>query len=1025
MSRAPRPSSLPRAAALIPFLAVLLAAVAPALRAQQVDPRLFQDLRWRLVGPFRGGRTVAAVGVPHHPGLFYIGVNDGGVWKTTDYGRVWTPLFDSVSTGSVGAIAVAPSDPNVLYVGSGEGLQRPDLSVGDGIYRSADGGVTWAHLGLRDGQQIAQLLVDPRDANRVFAAVLGHPYGPNEERGVFRSTDGGTTWQKVLYKDANTGAVDLAFDPSDPDVLYAVLWAARQAPWEDGWTLPEDNGLYKSGDNGLTWRRIGAGLPTAADGLGRIGIGTSASDPQRLYAVVGADRGQGVYRSDDGGEHWRLVNRDPRVAERDGDFNEIKVDPKNADVVYSANIVTWRSVDGGRTFTAFRGAPGGDDYHRLWIDPDDPRVILDAADQGAVITVNGGETWSSWYNQPTAQLFHIITDDRFPYRVYGAQQESGSMGILSRGNDGQITFREWHPVGVEEYGYVAPDPLHPNLVYGGKVTRFDWNTGQTRSVGPVARGSAEYRFVRTAPILFSPVDPHILYFAGNVLFKTLNGGESWQVISPDLTRDSLDSSALLGPYAALDPEHGRHRGVIYTIAPSFRRVNLLWVGTDDGLIWVTHDGGAHWRNVTPPGLTPWSKVSLMEASHTDTLEAYAAVNRFRLDDLRPHVWRTRDGGRTWTEIVSGLPGDEVVNVVREDPATTGLLFAGTERSVYVSFDDGDHWQSLRLNLPGSSVRDLWVHEQDLVAGTHGRSAWILDDLTPLRQAARAVAAGAPYLYRPARATRVRWNTYTDTPLPIDEPAAPNPPDGAVLDYWLPAAAAGPVVLEVLDAAGRPVRRFASDDPPEPVDSAADIPLWWVRPSPRLGTGAGQHRFVWDLHEPVPAALRFGYPISAVVHQTWREPRGPWVLPGRYRVRLTVDGRTLEQPLVVRMDPRVRATPGALVGQHALARRLVEALARDTALLGGARALRSRAGAGARGDSAAALVRDLTRLNGQIAGLLLAVEGADAAPTSQAVRAAARLEGRVTEQRARLEVLERDRGAASLPAAGLVRRGGGS
>jgi photosystem II stability/assembly factor-like uncharacterized protein len=987
----------------------MLGALPQRVAAQQMDPRLFQDLRWRLVGPFRGGRTVAAVGVRGQPNTFYIGVNNGGVWKTTDAGRVWTPIFDSVSTGSIGAIAVAPSDPNVLYVGSGEGLQRPDLSVGDGIYKSTDGGRTWRHLGLRDGQQIAQVLVDPRDANRVYAAVLGHPYGPNEERGVFRSTDGGETWQKVLYHDAHTGAMDLAFDPSNPDVLYAVLWAAQQAPWENGWSLSANNGLYKSTDGGTTWRTVGEGLPSAADGLGRIGIGTSASEPSRLYAVVGANRGGGVYRSDDGGEHWRLTNADPRVSERDGDFNEIKVDPRNADVVYSANVVTWKSTDGGVTFRPFRGAPGGDDYHRLWINPDDPRIILNASDQGAVITVNGGETWSSWYNQPSAQLFHIITDNSFPYRIYGAQQESGSMGILSRGNDGQITFREWHPVGVEEYGYVAPDPLHPNLVYGGKITRFDWNTGQVQNVSPEAgggRGAGRYRFVRTAPVVFSPVDPHILYYAGNVLFKTLTGGQSWQTISPDLTRDSLDSSGLLGPYASLDSEHGRHRGVIYTIAPSFRRVNLLWVGTDDGLIWVTHDGGTRWRNVTPPALTPWSKVSLMEASHTDTLEAYAAINRLRLDDLHPHIWRTRDGGATWNEIVAGIPENEVVDVVREDPVTKGLLFAGTERSVYVSFDDGDHWQPLRLNLPGSSVRDLWIHEQDLIAGTHGRGAWVLDDITPLRQAAEAAAAAGAYLYRPARATRVRWNGWTDTPLPFDEPAAPNPPDGAVLDYVLPAPATAPVVLEILDHTGALVRRFASDDPPEPVDSSANIPLWWVRPSQRLGTGAGMHRFVWDLRYPVPPALRYGYPIAAVIHNTPREPRGPWILPGEYGVRLTVNGQRFVQPLTVRMDPRVPATPLVLQQQFALSSRMAGAMVRDSAALAGARALRAETTAGARADSIVALTRDLTRLSGQLAGVLGIAVGADAAPTTQALQAAAALERTLGELEARLAALGR-------------------
>ena len=986
-----------------------LAPLAPRIaEAQQPDARLYSQLRWRLVGPFRGGRTVAAVGVPQRPGLFYIGVNNGGVWRTSDYGRVWTPIFDSVSTGSVGAIAVAPSNPDILYVGSGEGLQRPDLSIGDGIYKSTDAGRTWRHLGLRDGQQIAQVVVDPRDASRVFAAVLGHPYGPNEERGVFRSLDGGETWQKVLYQDENTGAVDLAFDPADQQTLYAVLWAARQAPWENGWSLSANNGLYKSTDGGTTWRRTGDGLPTAEAGLGRIGLATSQSEPNRLFAIVGANRGGGLYRSDDAGEHWRLVNTDQRLWGRDGDFNEVKVDPRNPDVVHIGNIAAWTSTDGGRTFGPLRGAPGGDDYHRIWINPDDPRVILMAVDQGAVITVNGGETWSSWYNQPTAQLFHIITDNQFPYRVYGAQQESGSMGTSSRGNDGQITFREWHPVGVEEYGYVAPDPLHPNLVYGGKVTRFDWNTGQTQNVAPEAVRSGRYRFVRTQPILFSPVDPRILYFAGNVLFKTVNGGASWTVISPDLTRERSDVPATLGPFAALDPERGAHRGVIYTIAPSFTRVSLLWVGTDDGLIWVTHDGGVHWANVTPPALTPWSKVSLMEASHFDTLTAYAAINRFRLDDIAPHIYRTRDGGATWTEIVSGIPRNEVVNVVREDPVRRGLLFAGTERSVYVSFDDGDHWQSLRLNLPGSSMRDLWIHESDLVVGTHGRSAWILDDISPLRQMAAAGAAPGAFLFRPVRATRVRWNMNTDTPLPIDEPAAPNPPDGAVIDYWLPAGVDGLVTLEILDARGALVRRFASDDPVEPLDSTTNFPAWWIRPAQRLSAEPGAHRFVWDLHHPRPPALGHSYPIAAILRDTPREPVGPWVLPGTYTVQLTAAGEALTQPLAVRMDPRVTTPPATWVRMFALSSRVVEAMRADSALLAEVQGLRRASGAAAPGaaggpgaDSLAAVERDLRRLNSQLTGLLGLIEDADAAPTTQAARAVGELERAVEAARARV------------------------
>ena len=1029
---------LPR---VLPALAAVVALAPAAAAAQQYDSALFSALRWRPIGPFRGGRTVGAIGVPGAPDVLYIGVNNGGVWKSADYGRSWTPIFDDQPTGSIGAIAVAPSEPQTLYVGSGEGLQRPDLSVGDGMYRSADGGRSWRHLGLRDGQQIPAIIVDPHDANRVFVAVLGHPYGPNQERGVYRSTDGGETWQQVLFTDENTGAADLAFDPASPQVVFAVLWAARQAPWEIGssLTLSASNGLYKSTDGGTTWRRVTAGLPAAADGLGRIGLAVAASAPSRMYAVVGAAKDGGLYGSDDGGEQWRLINRDDRLWGRDGDFNEVKVDPTNPAIVYVANVVTWKSVDGGRTFSAFRGAPGGDDYHRLWIDPRDPKIILLAGDQGAVVTVNGGATWSSWYNQPTAQFYHVATDRRFPYWVYGGQQESGSVGIVSRGNDGQITFREWHPVGAEEYGYIAPDPLHPNLIYGGKLNRFDWTTGEVQTVSPEPVRTGAYRWVRTMPVVFSPIDPRVLYFAGNVLFRTTDGGVSWQTISPDLTRASYDIPANLGAFTALDPEQGKHRGVIYTIAPSFRRAGLLWVGTDDGLIHLTHNGGRTWANVTPPALTPWSKVSLIEASHVDTLTAYAAVNRFRLDDLRPHVYRTRDGGKTWVEIVEGLPANAVVNAVREDPVQRGLLYAGTERGVYVSFDDGDHWQSLRLNLPATSVRDLVVHDSDLVVATHGRSFWILDDATPLRHiavAAAVVAAGNAYLYPPAGAVRVRWNRNTDTPLPIDEPTAPNPPDGVVIDYQLARPAATPVVLEIFDRQGRLVRRFSSGDAAELADSEPNIPTWWIREPQRPGTEAGMHRFVWDLHGAPPPAPRHEYPIAAILHDTPLEPRGPWVLPGRYTVRLTVDGREHTQPLTVRMDPRLPVGAVALARQFDRAVRLTQALRRDSIALDSVRTLRrdvktararaaaslaatldsleldlaalesgptARLGGGGRGAGAGAAV-SLTALAGQLADLYRVVEGADAAPTQAAEAAGRRLERDLAALEARARAL---------------------
>ena len=951
-------------------LAFSLLLLASSVAAQPLPDSLFEEMRWRMIGPHRGGRTVAAVGVPGTPDVFYIGVNNGGVWRSDDYGRVWTPIFDDQPTGSVGAIAVAPSDPKVIYVGSGEGLQRPDLSTGDGIYRSPDGGRTWEHLGLRDAQQIPMIVVDPRDANRILVAALGHPYGPNSERGIFRSKDGGKTFEKVLYRDENTGGMDLALAPDNPDVVFAVLWSARQAPWEVGgsWQLPT-GGLFKSEDGGTTWRQITAGLPSGEAGVGRIGLAVSRARPRQVFALLDAPKAGGLYRSDDAGESWQKVNDDQRLWDRNGDFAEVKVDPKNPDVLYIANVAAWKSTDGGKTFTGFRGAPGGDDSHRFWIHPVNPNVLMLAGDQGAIVTVNGGATWSSWYNQPTAQFYHVATDDQFPYHVYGGQQESGSVGIASRGNDGQITFREWHPVGVEEYGYVAPDPLDPNIIYGGKITRYDRRTGQVQNVSPKPLRGASYRVVRTQPVLFSPVDPKTLYFASNTLWKTTNGGTSWDEISPDLTRASYEVPKNAGAFAGLDSEKGKHRGVIYTVAPSYRDLNVIWAGTDDGLIHRTTDGGKTWTDVTPPQLTPWAKVSLLDASHFDTETAYAAVNTFRLDDLRPHVYRTHDGGKTWTHVTSGIPDGGIVNAVREDPVRKGLLYAGAEGAVYVSFDDGGHWQSLRLNMPATSIRDLVVKGDDLVVGTHGRSFWILDDVTPLRQADAQTATLAAALFAPQGAHRVRWNLNPDTPLPPEEPAGQNPPDGAIFDYWLKAKPTEPVVLEILDGAGKLVRRFRSDDKPEAPIEGRNIPDFWIRPPQVLSAEAGLHRFVWDLHHPVPPVPKASlqYPIAAVAGNTPKAPQGPWVLPGAYTVRFTATGKTLTQALTVKMDPRVKISAADLQRQFDLSQELVAALARIDA------ALRDAPDKGP---------ESLSRLQGQLVQLYEEVQEVDATPTTQ-------------------------------------------
>ncbi|HTI10200.1 MAG TPA: hypothetical protein VL832_16645 [Puia sp.] len=882
--------------------------------SQAPDPSLFNNLHWRMIGPHRGGRTVGGTGVPQQPNTFYIGVNNGGVWKTTDFGRTWTPIFDDQPTGSIGDVAVAPSNPNVIYVASGEGIQRPDLSVGDGVYRSNDAGKTWTHLGLAAGQQIGGLAIDPGNENKIFAAVLGHPYGPNPERGVYRSTDGGKTWEKVLYKDENTGAVQVTIDPVNTNIIYADLWAGRQGPWENGsWNGP-NSGLFKSTDGGATWQQLTRGLPTTAEGLGRIGFCIAPSDPNRLFATVDAGAHGGIYRSDDAGQSWTKLNSDQRFWGRGDDFAEIKVDPKNKDIVYTADVVVWKSTDGGSSWNAYRGAPGGDDYHRIWINPDHPEILLIACDQGAIITVNGGQTFSSWYNQPTAQFYHVSTDNAFPYNVYGGQQESGSVGISSRGNDGEITFREWHPVGVEEYGYIAADPLDPNIIYGGKITRYDKRTGQVQNIAPEAIGSGKYRFLRTAPVLFSPVDPHTLFFAGNVLFSTRDGGHSWKVISPDLSRESWDIPASIGIFNTPALQKMPRRGVIYTVAPSPLDSNTIWAGTDDGLIHITRDGGKTWKNVTPPGIPSWSKISLIDAGHTDVNTAYAAVNGIRLDDMAPHIYKTHDGGKTWTSIDAGLPKDPI-NVVREDTKRKGLLLAGSERAVYVSFDDGAHWLSLRLNMPASSMRDLVIKDNDIVLATHGRSFWILDDISPLRQLSPETAAQDAVLYRPASAIRVRWNMGTDTPLPQEEPGGENPPDGAVIDYYLKEKATGPVTLDLTDAAGKIIRHYASTDTLYGIPDV-NIPTYWIRPQQILSAEAGAHRFLWDLHYQ-PLNIPPAYPIGATFANTAPSPTSPWVMPGTYTIKLTVNGKSYTQPLTVKMDPRVHTPLPALQQQHDL------------------------------------------------------------------------------------------------------------
>jgi photosystem II stability/assembly factor-like uncharacterized protein len=896
-------------------------------------------LRWRNVGPYRGGRTRAICGVPSQPNIFYMAPVNGGVFKSIDYGRTWQPIFDDQPTASVGAVAVAPSNPNVIYVGSGEGLHRPDLSVGDGIYKSTDAGKTWTHLGLREGQQIAQLTVDPKNPDRIFVAVAGHPYGPNEERGIYRSLDSGKTFEKVLYRNENVGASDVQIDPSNPQVVYAALWESREGPWENGVFNGDGGGIFKSTDGGKTWRQLTKGLP---GNIVQANLAIAPSAPKTLFAAVRTKTIAKLYRSDDSGETWTGTTDDPRpgLGIGGGDLPVVRFDPKNPQIVYSASIVCWKSTDGGKTWEGWRGAPGGDDYQNVWINPNNPDIILLGSDQGAIVTVNGGKSWSSWYNQPTAQLYHVSADNSFPYRLYGGQQESGSVGIKSRGDEGEITFRDWRPVAAEEYGYVVADPLDPDIIIGGKLTRFDRRTGQAQNILPVPVQTDGFRMLRTEPVVFSPLDPHLLFFAGNTLWQTRDRGDHWEKISPDLSRPNYELPASIGRYKEDATKQAHRRGVIYAVAPSALDANRIWCGTDDGLIHLTTDGGKTWANVTPPNISAWQKISLIEAGHFDSNTAYAAVNTMRIDDLRPHIFATHDSGKTWTEIVNGIPAGQIVNAVREDPKRKDLLFAGTEKGVYVSFDDGASWESLRLNLPASSVRDLIIKNEDLVVATHGRGFWILDNITPLRQfnpvagvvdpgsksSAPTVSARSSedQLFKPQTALRVRANLNPDTPLPPDEPAGENPPDGAVIDYLLSKDASGPVTIEIKDRNGQSVRKYSSTDAPvEPNPKRLRIPSYWIRPLQSVSTKAGMHRFLWDMHyTPVPD-VEPEFPISATYRNTAPAATSPWVTPGNYTVTLTVDGKSFSQPLTVTMDPRVQASATDLQEQFDLSWKLYQ------------------------------------------------------------------------------------------------------
>ena len=868
------------------------------LSAQQLDPNF---LRWRMIGPFRGGRVNAVSGVVGQPDTFYFGSVGGGLWKSTNAGRTWTPIFDATDVASIGAIGVAPSDPNVIYVGTGEPDMRDSIAYGNGLYKSADAGKTWRHLGLENTKQIGRIIVDPKNPNTVFVAAMGNAYTSNPDRGVYRSRDGGATWQKVLFKSDDVGAIDLSFDPVDSKIVYATLWNVRRPPWfiyapANG----PGGGIFKSLDGGSTWNEISTGIPV--EGRGHIGIAVAPSNRNRLYAAVDAKDG-GVFSSNDAGTTWTRLSSDKRLWDRGWYFENVTVDPKNPDVVYVMNTSVYRSTDAGHKWTPIKGAPGGDDYHQLWIYPDDPKRMIVASDQGAVVSVDGAVTWSSWYNQPTAQIYHVAGDYRFPYWVTGAQQDSGAVGTPSRSIHSEISNRDWEGLCAGgEAGYTAPDPLHPHILFGGTVARCNVLTGETRNVSPERGGATgQFRHAWTQPLVFSAADPHALYYANQFLYKTVNGGESWTQISQDLTREDPGVPANLNEAAAADAPADKRRGVIYTIAPSPLRASMIWIGTDDGLIQLTNDDGKTWQNVTPPAVTSWSKVVMIEASHYDVNEAYAAVERHQLGDYEPHIYRTLDAGKTWTEITKGLPPGVYVQTVKEDPSARGLLFTGTERTVFVSFDDGDNWQSLKLNLPPASMRDIEIHGDDLIVATHGRGFWIIDNMTPLRQLSEITAETNGFLFRPAEALLLAPAGDNGTPMPLDEPLTENPPFGAMIDYYLKSSATGPVKIEILDPAGAVIRTYSSDDKPTPVNvDALNIPAYWVRQPEILSAAAGMHRWVWDLRPTPPPRPAGG---GGGGGGGFGRGGAAMVLPGTYLVRLTAGGKSYTQPLIVRADPR--------------------------------------------------------------------------------------------------------------------------
>jgi photosystem II stability/assembly factor-like uncharacterized protein len=986
---------------------VLVPALAICAAAQSYNEAQFKGMKWRDIGPYRGGRVLAVTGVVGNPYTYYFGAVAGGVWRTTDGGVSWQPISDKGMISSIGAIAVSESDPAVIYVGTGESCLRGNISYGDGMYKTTDGGKTWQNIGLKDTQHIARVWIDPRNSNHVLVAALGHAYGPNSERGIYRTNDGGKTWDKVLYKDENSGGIDLSVDPHNSNVMFAALYQIRRTPWSLDSGGP-GSGLYRSTDGGNTWKHLeGKGLPEGI--LGRIGVSVSGADSNRVYALIEAKE-SGLYRSDDGGETWSRVNDDQRLTQRAWYFTHIFADPKSADTVYMLNTGAFRSSDGGKTLTLLP-APHGD-HHGFWIDPQNPNRMINGNDGGATISVDGGKSWSTEYNQPTAQFYHVAADNDVLYKVYGAQQDNSTVGIATRTDDGYIGRQHWFDAGGGESGYIQPDPRDSNIIYagsgGGTVTRLDRRSNQEQDVTVWPEDSSghgvadmKYRLGWTQPILISPHDPNVIYTTGERVFKTTDEGKSWTAISPDLTRNDKSKQVSSGGPLTKDNTSVEYYDTVFAIAESPVQKDLLWAGTDDGLIQITRDGGKNWTNVTPKGMPQWSLVSIIEASPHDAGTAYAAVDTHKLDDLKPYIFKTTDFGKSWTKITNGIPDGAYTHAVREDPARKNLLYAGTETGIYVSFDGGANWQSLQLNLPNTPIHDLIVKNDDLVVATHGRAFWILDDLTPLR-AATAQAGTETALYKPRLTYRFRWPDFFERRQPVGE----NPPNGAIIYYYLTVAPKGVAALEFLDSSGKVVRRSSNEEKKE-----AETPPEWPDLTPleeKIPTDVGLNRFTWDLRSQGPTPLP-GEPFAEFRN------RGPLVPPGSYQVRLTVDGKSYTAPLELMLDPRVKASVEDVQKQTELSRKIVaqvseihEAVTKIRDIRVQTRALDRRLGDDQRYASLVAAAKDFDKkslgiesqllqvnakssesnlnypvlIDEQLHSLLFSVDSADAAPTEQ-------------------------------------------